>query len=101
METLLNTETGAIHSIERDQHQVSRRDSLGDDGLKRRLRRYALVGALAGGVATFVVMPKSCDVSENMACQYMLASYPLIGAGVGAWIGIGIGYFRERDRVTQ
>jgi len=64
--------------------------------LRRRLLPYAVVGAVVGGGVTYAVMPKSCDVSENMFCQYTLASIPIIGAAAGGWIGLLVGYLRER-----
>lgn len=63
---------------------------------KRRLLPYYLAGAIAGGAITYAVMPKSCDVGDNMFCQYTVLAYPAIGAGAGGAIGLLVGYFRER-----
>lgn len=65
-------------------------------GLGRRMLPYAIGGALVGGVIGYAVMPKSCDVGDNMACHYTSLGYPFIGVGVGAWAGILVGYLRER-----
>jgi hypothetical protein len=63
--------------------------------LRRRMRPYAIGGAIVGGVVGYAVMPKSCDVGDNMFCRYQSWAYPVIAAGVGAWAGFLVGYVRE------
>ena len=65
-------------------------------GLKKRIRPYAIGGAAIGALAGLALMPKSCGDDDNMFCQYTLVMYPFIGAGVGGWMGILVGYVRER-----
>lgn len=69
-------------------------DSVQKD-LGQRLVPYSLGGAAIGTVIGFALMPRSCDVSENMFCQYTLAAYPVFGAGAGGWAGILVGLLRE------
>ena len=64
--------------------------------LKRRILPYAIGGAVVGGVAGLALMPGACDVGDNMFCQYTQFGYPLVGVGVGTWLGILTGYLRER-----
>ena len=64
--------------------------------LKRRITPYAIGGAIVGGVAGLALMPGACDVGDNMFCQYTQFGYPLVGVGVGTWLGILTGYLRER-----
>ncbi|HEX8211381.1 MAG TPA: hypothetical protein VF584_14510 [Longimicrobium sp.] len=65
--------------------------------LRRRLRPYAIGGAVVGGLIGYAIMPKSCDVGDNMFCQYTSLGYPFVGLGAGAWAGILVGYLRERQ----
>ena len=63
---------------------------------KRRMRPYVLGGAVVGAAVGYAVMPKSCDVGDNMFCGYTSLGYPWVGLGLGAWAGLLVGYLRER-----
>lgn len=63
---------------------------------RRKLVPYALGGAVIGAVLGYALMPKSCDVGDNMFCQYTLAAYPVLGAGAGASAGIIFGVLRDQ-----
>lgn len=63
---------------------------------RRRMGPYAIGGAILGGAVGYAIMPKSCDVGDNMFCGYTALAYPFIGLGVGSWAGILAGYLRER-----
>jgi hypothetical protein len=53
-------------------------------------------GAVIGGTAGYAIMPKSCDVGDNIFCGYASWAYPFVGLGAGGWAGILLGYLRER-----
>jgi len=63
---------------------------------KRRMRPYVIGGAIIGGVAGYAVMPKSCDVGDNMFCGYTsLLAYPWVGLALGSAAGLLVGSLRE------
>ena len=84
----------------RRQNEVARSYALPIDTVKRtlrqRIRPCAAGGMIIGGVIGYAVMPKACDVGDNMFCQYTSLGYPFVGIGVGGWAGILVGYLRER-----
>lgn len=75
-----------------------------EEDLRKRLLPYALVGAIVGGVIGYAAHEEvfwkrdkeSCNLGDISVCAFTPYAYVFVGATVGTWTGIVIGYLRER-----
>jgi hypothetical protein len=75
---------------------------LEQESLKKRLLPYALAGAIVGGLLGYAAHEgvfwnrERCDGDLNPLCPVTPYAYAFVGAAVGTWTGILVGYVRER-----